>query len=101
MIFYIECVYYKSTFGLSFVGRFVLFQSVLYGRFHCNTGGRKKGVAKEEVGEEDLGTRLVARLVPLLLLLADNSSMLFTSQIIMFITALSFQICKSLMMTAV
>ena len=26
---------YKSTFGLSFVGRFVLFRSVLYRRFHC------------------------------------------------------------------
>ena len=24
-----------STFGLSFVGRFVLFRSVLYLRFHC------------------------------------------------------------------
>ena len=24
-----------STFGLSFVGRFVLFRSVLYRRFHC------------------------------------------------------------------
>ena len=29
-----ECVY-MSTFGLSFVGRFVLFQSVLYQRFYC------------------------------------------------------------------
>ena len=25
-----------STFGLSFVGSFVLFRSVLYWRFHCN-----------------------------------------------------------------
>ena len=32
--FLIECVY-KSTFSLSFVGRFVPFQSVLYRRFHC------------------------------------------------------------------
>ena len=24
-----------STFGLSFVGKFVLFRSVLYQRFHC------------------------------------------------------------------
>ena len=31
--FSIECVY-KSTFGSSF-GRFVLFRSVLYRRFHC------------------------------------------------------------------
>ena len=30
-----ECVY-MSTFGLSFVGRFVLFRSVLYRRFHCS-----------------------------------------------------------------
>ena len=29
-----ECIY-KSTFGLSFVGRFVLFRSVPYRRFHC------------------------------------------------------------------
>ena len=29
-----ECVC-KSTFDLSFVGRLVLFQSVLYRRFHC------------------------------------------------------------------
>ena len=27
---------YKSTFGLSFVERFVLFWSVLYRRFHCS-----------------------------------------------------------------
>ena len=26
---------YMSTFGWSFVGRFSLFQSVLYRRFHC------------------------------------------------------------------
>ena len=32
--FSIKCVY-MSTFSLSFVGRFVLFQSVLYRRFHC------------------------------------------------------------------
>ena len=32
----IECVY-ESTFGLFFVGRFVLFQSVLYRRFHCSS----------------------------------------------------------------
>ena len=32
--FSIECVY-KNTLGLSFVGRFVLFRSVLYRRFHC------------------------------------------------------------------
>ena len=32
--FSIECVY-TNTFGLSFVGRFVLFRSVLYQRFHC------------------------------------------------------------------
>ena len=31
-----ECVC-KSTFGLSFVGRFVLFWSVLYRRYHCIT----------------------------------------------------------------
>ena len=33
-VFYLECVY-MSTFSLSFVGRFVLFRSVLYQRFHC------------------------------------------------------------------
>ena len=27
---------HMNTFGLSFVGRFVLFQSVLYQRFHCS-----------------------------------------------------------------
>ena len=32
--FFIECVY-KSTFGLSLVGRFVLLSSVLYWGFHC------------------------------------------------------------------
>ena len=33
VIFY--SVYVMSTFGLSFAGRFVLFRSVLYRRFHC------------------------------------------------------------------
>ena len=33
-----EVIFYRvCTFGLSFVGRFVLFLSVLYWRFHCNT----------------------------------------------------------------
>ena len=35
-----ECVH-KSTFGLSFVGRFVLFQSVLYQRFQCTANHEK------------------------------------------------------------
>ena len=42
-LFSIECVYNTiSTFGSSFIGRFVLFWSVLYQRYHykyyCNTG---------------------------------------------------------------
>ena len=35
VIVYKECIY-RSTFSLSFVGRFVLFQSVFYQRFHCH-----------------------------------------------------------------
>ena len=42
LIFYGVCIqeyfWLVLTFGLSFVGRFVLFQSVLYQRFHCNLG---------------------------------------------------------------
>ena len=39
-----ECIY-KGTFRLSFVERFVLFQSVLHRRFHGNTA-LKQGLAK-------------------------------------------------------
>ena len=34
-LFCTECVY-ESIFGVSFVGRYVLFRSVLYRKFHCS-----------------------------------------------------------------